>query len=287
MTNQSAPRRPSRLAILLVAGLLAAAFGAPGSAAAGGGMTLSQAELTMVDALNVDRTSRGLVRVRVDARLMSVARARSVDMATKDYFSHTQPDGRMVFDILSARKITWYSAGEIIAWNDHPTLEASVEYANSQWLDSPGHKSVIVSMSYNYVGVGLALDGRTGRNIWTAVYMKGPDRTGARATTATPTIAPGTTASTKHITVTWTGSDVPLQVLTSGLRSFLVQRRVDGGAWTTVWARTTVKTLTLNLPSGHTYGFRVAARDKAGNLGAWSMKRATLPPSTGEVVVRR
>jgi uncharacterized protein YkwD len=85
----------------------------------------SPAELAMVDALNADRTAVGLVPLRIDSRLMSIARARSVDMATKDYFSHTQPDGRNAFDLLTAAKVTWYYAGEIIAWNNYPTLDLS------------------------------------------------------------------------------------------------------------------------------------------------------------------
>ena len=52
---------------------------------------------------------------------MAIARARSADMVAKHYFSHTQPDGRNVFDILTAQHITWYGAGEIIAWNNYPT----------------------------------------------------------------------------------------------------------------------------------------------------------------------
>jgi uncharacterized protein YkwD len=141
--------RRSRLAALLVVGLLAAFVVAPGTAAAADAMTISQAELAMVDALNVDRTTRGLVPVRIDSRLMAIARARSVDMATKDYFSHTQPDGRQVFEILSAQKITWYYAGEIIAWNNWPTLETSIAAANTGWLNSPKHKAHVVSTSVN------------------------------------------------------------------------------------------------------------------------------------------
>jgi hypothetical protein len=218
---------------------------------------------------------------------MAIARARSVDMVTKHYFSHTQPDGRNVFDILSGQKITWYNAGEIIAWNNYPTLETSVAAANNQWLNSPGHKAIVVSTSYNYVGVGLALDSATGKKMWTAVYMKGPDRTGARATADAPTIAAGSTAATKKVTVTWTGADVKLQVLTSGLHSFQVQRRTDGGAWTTVLASTTGKSLSQNLAANHTYEFRVAARDKAGNWGAWSSVQAALAAPTGSVTVSR
>jgi uncharacterized protein YkwD len=287
MPSNRPSARPSRTALLLVAGLLAAALGAPATASAADPMTISEAELAMVDALNVDRTTRGLVPVRIDSRLMAIARARSVDMATKHYFSHTQPDGRNVFDILSAQKITWYNAGEIIAWNNYPTLETSVAAANSQWLNSPGHKAIIVSTTFNYVGVGLALEAGTGKKIWTAVYMKGPDRTGARATAAAPTIAAGSTAGTKRVTVNWTGADVKLQVLTSGLHSFQVQRRVDGGAWATLWSSTTAKSLSQDLAANHTYEFRVAARDKAGNWGAWSTVKAALPAATGSVTVSR
>ena len=278
--------RPSRVAVLLVVGLLAAVVVAPGTAAAADGMTIAQAELAMVDALNVDRTTRGLVPVRIDSRLMAIARARSVDMATKNYFSHTQPDGRNVFDMISAQKITWYNAGEIIAWNNYPTLETSVAAANTQWLNSPGHKAIVVSTTFNYVGVGLAL-GSNGKKIWTAVYMKGPDLTGAKAKAATPTVAAGATSASKRVTVTWSGGDVPLQVLTSGFHSYQVQRRVDGGSWTMVWIGTTRKSMTLDLAVNHTYEFRVAARDKAGNWGAWSLAKATLAAATGSVVVSR
>ena len=278
--------RPSRVAILLVLGLLASFFVAPGSAAAADAMTISQAELAMVDALNVDRTTRGLVPVRIDSRLMAIARGRSADMAAKDYFSHTQPDGRNVFDILTAKKITWYGAGEIIAWNNYPTLETSVAAANNQWLNSPGHKAIVVSTSYNYVGVGLAL-GTNGKKLWTAVYMRGPDLTGAKAKAATPSITNGATSDLKRVTVTWSGGDVPLQVLTSGFHSYQVQRRVDGGAWKIVWIGTTRKSMTLDLATNHTYEFRVAARDKAGNWGAWSLAKATLASPTGSVVVGR
>jgi hypothetical protein len=144
-----------------------------------------------------------------------------------------------------------------------------------------------MSSTYNYVGVGLAVQASTGKKYWTAVFLKGPDRTGARATAASPTIANGATAGTKKVTVAWSGADVPLQVLTSGFHSYKIQRRTDGGAWATVWSSTTNRSLTLQLATNHTYEFRVAARDKAGNWGAWSTVKAALKPSTGSAVVSR
>ena len=281
-------RLGARLATVAVLGLLAASLAAPaGAAAATDPWTIDQAEQAMVGLLNQDRTAAGLVPVQTDARLMAIARARSVDMATKHYFSHTQPDGRTVFDILNAQHIAWYGAGEIIAWNNYPGLELSTSNANSQWMNSPGHKAIVLSTTLNYVGVGLAIDASTGKKLWTAVYIKGPDRTGARSTTSTPTVAPGATGATKRVTISWTGADVRLQVLTSGFNYWQVQRRTDGGAWTTVYATTTKPSMTLELAGGHTYDFRTAGRDKAGNWGAWSTVRTTLPRPLGVVSTGR
>jgi uncharacterized protein YkwD len=288
MTSMPALRPHVRIGFLATLSLLAAFFVAPASAAAATEeLTISGAEQAMVNALNADRTAVGLVPVRVDSRLMAIARARSTDMATKHYFSHTQPDGRNAFDLLTAAHITWYNAGEIIAWNNYPTLESSVGAANTQWLGSPSHKAIMVSTSYNYVGVGLAIEASTGKKLWTAVYIKGPDRTGALATASAPSIAAGTTTGTKKVSVSWTGADVKLQVLTSGFYAYRVERRADGGAWTTVWSLTTNRSMTLNLAAGHTYEFRVSARDKAGNWGAWSIVKAALALPTGAVVVQR
>jgi uncharacterized protein YkwD len=287
MTPTNLPRIPARLGAVLALTLLATLFVAPTSVAASDELTVAQAELQMVDVLNADRKSAGLVALRTDSRLMTIARNRSNDMAAKNYFSHTQPDGRNVFDLIGAAKIAWYGAGEIIAWNNYPTLATSIQAANNGWLGSSGHRPLIMSASYNYIGVGLALQPATGKKYWTAVFLKGPDRTGAKATTAAPTVASGSTAATKKVTVAWSGGDVPLQVLTSGFHSYQVQRRTDGGAWGTVWASTTNRSLTLQLATNHTYEFRVAARDKAGNWGAWSTVKAALAPPTGAAVTRR
>jgi uncharacterized protein YkwD len=229
--------------------------------------TVNAEEAHLISFLNADRSALGLVPVRVDARLMAMARARSTDMIVNDYFSHTQPDGRNVFDILNASGITWYGAGEIIAWNNYP-MDVSASTANHQWLDSPDHLAIVISNNYNYVGVGLAVDPVTGKKMWTAIYMKGPDRTGAQARLGTPSLGTGT-RTTRRVTLRWTGSDVPLQVLTAGLRSFVLQRKVDSGVWRTILG-TTNRSLILSVAKGHRTQFRVAARDRAGNRGAWS-----------------
>lgn len=265
--------RLRRIQLVFLATLIVAAIASamPGRAAAATGPSsadIAAEELAMVNLLNGDRAGAGLVAVRTDSRLMAIARARSADMIAKNYFSHTQPDGRNVFDILTGQGITWYGAGEIIAWNNYP-WDVTTSTANNQWMNSPGHRAIVLSSDMNYVGVGLAVDTSTGKKMWTAVFMKGPDRTGARASMSAPTLASGTAATNRKANLSWAGADIRLQVLTAGLRSFTVQRRVDGGSWVTVWSNTTLRGGTLLVTLQHRYEFRVSALDNKGNRGAW------------------
>jgi len=256
------------VATLVVAAIASAAPGRAAAATAPSSADIAAEELKMVNLLNGDRAAAGLIAVRTDSRLMAIARARSADMIAKNYFSHTQPDGRNVFDILSDAGITWYTAGEIIAWNNYP-WDSTTSTANNQWMNSSGHRAIILSTDMNYVGVGLAVDSSTGKKMWTEVFMKGPDRTGARATMAAPTLAAGTTSTNRKASLSWGGADIRLQVLTAGLRNFTVQRRVDGGSWVTVWSNTTLRGGTLLVTLKHKYEFRVSALDNKGNRGSW------------------
>ena len=106
----SSPRR--LLPLVLIAGLLLSA--APPVAATTSPTDLAAAETTMLGLLNAQRSAIGLVPLRLDTRLTAIARARSTDMATKGYFAHQQPDGKWVWDLMTAAGIKWYYAGEII-----------------------------------------------------------------------------------------------------------------------------------------------------------------------------
>src|SRR5689334_14068390 len=137
MSLHAAALRP-RLLALLVACLIALGMVGPATVSAvdvASSATISANEATMLTLLNKDRSAHGLVSVRTDPRLMAIARARSADMATRGYFSHTQPDGRNIFDILRGQGITWYAAGENIAWNTY-SLSQTTSVANSQWMNS-------------------------------------------------------------------------------------------------------------------------------------------------------
>lgn len=255
------------LAALVVGSLLPLAGPA---AAADAPDVLAAAERDVLGRVNATRTAAGLRPYRFDSRLATIARQRTTDMATKNYLSHVQPDGRSVFDLIAAAGITWYGAGENIGWNSVGDLAASAGYIHQQWLDSPAHRALILSANYNYAAV-TQTQAADGRRYWALVTLKGPDRTGARGTMRSAARTTGSPVDGRYpVRIAWTGADVPLQVLTAGLASFHVQRRVDGGTWSTVsWAATGTAT-TRYLAPGHRYEFRVRARDKAGNVGAWS-----------------
>ncbi len=246
-------------------------------AAATDDLTVEQAEAKVATLLNQQRTNAGRIVLRVDARLSAIARARSEDMATKGYFAHQQPDGDWAWDLMNAAGIKWYGAGEIIAWNSWATLADSATSASKQWHDSSGHYALLTSASYNYFGVGLAVDGG-GKKLWTVVFIKGPDRTGARAkfrtasNTSPDTLSTASTSTTRRaMTIKWSGSDVKLQVLTAGLKYYQVQVRREGVYdWRYTKSATTNTSMVRHLLKGRVYQFRIRAKDKAGNYGRWS-----------------
>jgi uncharacterized protein YkwD len=269
-------RSPARRPIL--AGLIAAlAIGLlPVATAAASGIpesTIAAAERSMLDLTNSRRSQAGLVALRADTRLYELARERAAYMAETERFSHTQSDGTDVFDLITDRGITWYGAGEIIAWNTAADLDYSASFAVSGWMGSPPHKSILLSSGYNYVGFGLAISPSTGKRYWAGVYMKGPDRTGAYAKlgTVSSTVVDARSAKVK---ATWSGKDVRLQVLTSGFRYYQVQMRLAGGNWNN-YGTTTATSFTRTWTRGRTYDIRVRSRDKAGNWGGWSYKSIT------------
>jgi uncharacterized protein YkwD len=256
---------PLALAFLLVVGLAPATFAAN---AAPSGAQISAAEKSVLTLTNRRRIAAGLVSLRWDSRLADLAGDRAAYMARTGNFSHTQSNGTDVFDMIQAADITWYGAGEIIAWNTAASLDYSAAFAVQGWMGSPSHKAIVMSKGYNYVGFGLAIS-ETGKRYWAGVYMKGPDRTGAWAKIV-GTAKRNLSSTDVRVWVKWAGSDTRLQVLTSGFRYFQVQRRRNGGTWAS-YPVTTKISMTRYWKRNSTYDVRVRSRDKAYNWGAWRM----------------
>jgi uncharacterized protein YkwD len=126
------------------------------------GCTPQQAmEMSLGVGLNGMRADNGLPPLTVDPALSAVARARAEDMAAKDYFSHTPPDGCDFRCLFNKNNVSAAWSGEVIAWNTYP-LEDTVQATIHMWHDSPGHFSVITNRCFTRMGTGAATaaDGR-------------------------------------------------------------------------------------------------------------------------------
>lgn len=119
--------------------------------------------------VNADRRQEGLPALCCHAGLGDVARDHSADMAFRDFFDHTNPDGQTPWDRMDEAGVTgWSGAGENIAYG-YPTPEAVQE----GWMNSPGHRANILSDGFSHVGVGLYND--NGTLYWTQVFAYFPD----------------------------------------------------------------------------------------------------------------
>ena len=95
-------------------------------------------ELEVLRLINVERASAGLSLFVWDDSLWAVARAHSVDMATRGFFSHTCPSGVTTSDRIN-NGTRWSSGGECLAFGDTPSA------AVQAWMNSPGHRAILLN----------------------------------------------------------------------------------------------------------------------------------------------
>lgn len=120
-------------------------------------VTMTGAEKEMLNLHNRARASRNLPRLCVHPALQRAARAHSRDMIRRDYFSHDTRGKREDF----SRRIKRYGynyriAGENIAWGvgRAGSPRQIFSQGDSNWMDSPHHRSNILDGRFREVGIG-------------------------------------------------------------------------------------------------------------------------------------
>jgi uncharacterized protein YkwD len=251
--------RVARFGAVLMAGLLISAV-LPASTAASTATSMQSSILTW---LNRDRVARGLRPYRLDSRLAAVASDRAATMASTSILSHTVAGS--LGSVLTNRGIQYWSLGEDIAWTTYAWGSSSASSLYSLWKHSSSHWALMMSSTYNYVGVGVAHNWSTGKTFGSIVFTESVDHTRPYARMS------GASRSGTTVKWWWRGADRPLQTHTSGLRDFDVAYRVDSGSWRLIRDNTTAKALSLSgRAHGHSYSVRVRDRDRRGNVGLWS-----------------
>ena len=131
-------RNPSPLTTLLVLSSAAA------PAAVAAGPRIDRGERSVIRAINRARAAHGLRRLRANRRLARAADVHSRAMLRSDFFSHGAFSQRV------RRYVRFRSIGETIAM----TSRCSGRRAVRMWLNSPGHRAVLLSRGFRRVGVG-------------------------------------------------------------------------------------------------------------------------------------
>jgi uncharacterized protein YkwD len=107
----------------------------------------------VVALVNEERADAGCGALTVDGKLNAAASAHSADMADRNYFSHTTPEG-VTFDQRIENAGYAAPGGENIAQG-----QDSADEVMAAWMKSKGHKANILNCQFNTIGVGLATDG--------------------------------------------------------------------------------------------------------------------------------
>lgn len=123
-------------------------------------------ENEVIKLVNAERSKRGLQTLSANWELCRVARYKSQDMINKNYFSHTSPTYGSPFNMMETFGIKFSAAGENIAMGQRNAAEVM-----NSWMNSPGHRSNILSPTYTEIGVGLAKSS-SGRYYWTQMFIK-------------------------------------------------------------------------------------------------------------------
>jgi uncharacterized protein YkwD len=111
------------------------------------------------DLINQERIAKGAEPLRWDVDLCRMARMHSKNMAEKNFFAHTGPDGSVKDRAKECGVVGWKALGENIAFNLGYSDPA--EFAVKGWKESPKHLDNLLRTVYTHsaIGVAVASDG--------------------------------------------------------------------------------------------------------------------------------
>lgn len=244
------------LAAVVATGLGPAAHPAPVAAS-----TATDMEASLLGSINAERSKRGLVALRLDSRLVDYAGDRSSTMASSGVMKHPS----CLSCTLTNLGVQWYSDGEVIAYTTWPWGAQAADSIFKGWMGSTLHRDLLMSSTFNYIGIGVAYRSSEHQTFASAVLTESKDRTKPWGKVSSGS------RSGSSVSWNWSGADTTLQTHTAGLKNYDVQYRIGSGTWSIIRSATTTTSLSLaNRLGGHDYGLRVRSRDNRLNVSSWS-----------------
>lgn len=194
----------------------------------------------LLEATNKQRIGQGLQPLTFNSQLDQAAQAKAEDMAAKDYWSHTTPDGREPWVFFDDVDYAYKKAAENLAYGF-----ISSDTTVSGWMNSPGHRANILDPVLQEVGFGMAnvanYQNRGQQTIVVAMY-------GQPATLA---VANNTPVATP---ITQLGSAQPQNI------SYIQSLTAGKAPWSSFAIGLVIGSIVMYLTVRHAHGLRRALR---------------------------
>ena len=100
---------------------------------------------------NIQRSQNGKDALALNGLLNKAAQQKANDMAARNYWSHTSPEGTQPWQVISSVGYTYTTAGENLAYGFDTSANAI-----SGWMNSAGHRANVLSENFREVGFGIA-----------------------------------------------------------------------------------------------------------------------------------
>jgi uncharacterized protein YkwD len=160
------------VAALALTAPTASAKSCQGAAAGATQLSTQQAKGTALCLMNQRRAKRGLPRLRHNASLESAAQNHSMEMDALNFFDHDSPSGSSPLSRITgagyiAGARSW-GIGENIAWASGDA--GSPKVIITMWMNSPGHRQIMLSRAFRQVGIGVAIGSPDGDEADGAIY---------------------------------------------------------------------------------------------------------------------
>ncbi|MGI9627783.1 MAG: CAP domain-containing protein [Longimicrobiales bacterium] len=119
-----------------------------------GRMCADHRSQAVVDLVNEARAAEGMAGLRVDVRLVSAAQSHATGLSAGDANGHSSGDGSDLGERLEEASYRAERFGETLAEG-----QLSPAVVVSDWLQSPGHRDIILEARFREIGVGIAESG--------------------------------------------------------------------------------------------------------------------------------
>ena len=171
------------------------------TAVTAGAQTLDSEQAAFLTLINNYRQQNGVGPLQVSITLQNSSQWMSVDMATKNYFSHTDSLGRDPFVRMAAFGYPSSTQGENIAAGNADAQNTFNQFVNACDADASGtctygHRQNMLNGAYKVMGIGRSYNGSsTYRWYWTTDFGSILDQPIPTNPGGSPTPAPSCTAT--------------------------------------------------------------------------------------------